>query len=169
MSKLNLKKVKIAFFDLGGVLSVPRYADAYGNIGCSVPDDYWFKYCNWKSDVYALCKPIKQTKELLQELKKQGTRLYVLTHETNSGAYFNKVDFVLNNYREYFESYRQVLFVNKTEKKVDIMQVLCEKYGVAHNNCLLVEDTYDTCMKANELGYQAMHISELFVLGGDSK
>lgn len=169
MSELNLKKVKLAFFDLDGVLSVPKYVDAYGNIGCSVPDDYWFKYCNWQSDVYTLCKPIKQTKELLQRLKEQGTRLYVLTHETNSGAYFNKVDFVMQHYGEYFESYRQVLFVNKTEKKTDLMQIFCDRFGVAKKTCLLVEDTYDTCIQANNLGFQAMHISELFDLGGDFK
>lgn len=92
---LNLKNVKIAFFDLDGVLSIPRYRDIDGNISCGMLSEDWFITCQSTEDVYRDCEvPIKVI-NLLRRLKNNGTKLYVLTHETNSGAYFNKVNFIL--------------------------------------------------------------------------
>lgn len=101
---MRLKDIDIAFFDLDGVLSVPRYETGLG-IKCALPDEDWFQEVNWCSDVYRHCEPVPQVIKLLEQLKKRNTRLYVLTHETNSGAYFNKVDFVLEHYKDYFPSY----------------------------------------------------------------
>lgn len=159
---MRLKDIDIAFFDLDGVLSVPRYETGLG-IKCALPDEDWFQEVNWCSDVYRHCEPVPQVIKLLEQLKKRNTRLYVLTHETNSGAYFNKVDFVLEHYKDYFPSYREVLFVNKSEKKADLMSVLCSRYGISRKHCLLVEDTYNTC---ND-GFQVLHISELLLNGGE--
>lgn len=163
---MKLKDIDIAFFDLDGVLSVPRYETGLG-IKCALPDEDWFQEVNWCSDVYRHCEPVPQVIKLLEQLKKRSTRLFVLTHETNSGAYFNKVDFVLEHYKAYFPSYREVLFVNKPEKKADLMSVLCSRYGISKKHCLLVEDTYNTCIQVCNDGFQVLHISELLLNGGE--
>lgn len=119
---MRLKDIDIAFFDLDGVLSVPRYETRLG-VKCALPDEDWFESANWGSDLYKHCEPVPQVLKLLEQLKKRNTRLFVLTHETNSGAYFNKVDFVLKYYKDYFPSYREVLFTSKLDKKVDLMCV----------------------------------------------
>lgn len=163
---MKLDEIKLAFFDLDGVLAVPRFDTGTG-IKCALTDYSWFKSCNMHGDVYGDCVPIPQTKELLEQLSKTGTKLYVLTHETNSGAYFNKVNFVLTHYREYFRTYEQVLFVSKKEQKSELMNILCDKYGLMRKQCLLVEDTYNTCITASNEGYSVIHISELLLNGGD--
>lgn len=163
---MRLKDIDIAFFDLDGVLSVLRYETGLG-VKCALPDEDWFQEVNWCSDVYRHCEPVPQVIKLLEQLKKRNTRLYVLTHETNSGAYFNKVDFVLEYYKDYFPSYREVLFVNKSEKKADLMSVLCSRYGISKKHCLLVEDTYNTCIQVCNDGFQVLHISELLLNGGE--
>lgn len=163
---MKLKDIKLAFFDLDGVLSVPRYKTDSG-IKCALPDNAWFQKANWGSDIYKYCEPVPQMIKLLEQLKKNGVQLFVLTHETNSGAYFNKVDFILAHYKDYFNSYRQVLFVNKMEKKTELMKVLCSRYAVPKRQCLLVEDTYNTCIQASNDGFQVLHISEFLLNGGD--
>ena len=163
---MRLKDIDIAFFDLDGVLSVPRYETGLG-VKCALPNEDWFQEVNWCSDVYRHCEPVPQVIKLLEQLKKRNTRLYVLTYETNSGAYFNKVDFVLEHYKDYFSSYREVLFVNKPEKKADLMSVLCSRYGISKKHCLLVEDTYNTCIQVCNDGFQVLHISELLLNGGE--
>lgn len=163
---MRLKDIDIAFFDLDGVLSVPRYETGLG-VKCALPDEDWFQEVNWNSNVYRHCEPVPQVLKLLEQLKKRNTRLFVLTHETNSGAYFNKVDFVLEHYKDYFPSYREVLFVNKSEKKADLMSVLCSRYGISRKRCLLVEDTYNTCIQVCNNGFQVLHISELLLNGGE--
>lgn len=165
---VNLKGVEIAFFDIDGVLSIPRYDDGYGYIRCSISDDEaWFQKVNWSEDCYKLCKANPKAIELLEELTKKNVRLFALTHETNSGSYFNKVNFVLNNYSKYFKSYRQVLFVDNQIRKIDLMDVICSKYAIKKKNCLLIEDSFDVCMKASSLYYRVCHISELFLSGGE--
>lgn len=166
---VKLKGVQIAFFDLDGVLSIPRFRDNLGNIKCAIGSDdgAWFDKANWNSDCYKDCKVNPNIIALLNKLKSKNVRLYVLTHDTNSGSYFNKVDFVLNNYKEYFDSYRQVLFVSKTNNKVRLMDIYCAKYGISHKDCLLVEDTFDTCIEANDKGFRVCHISELFLTDGE--
>lgn len=163
---MRLKDIDIAFFDLDGVLSVPRYETRLG-VKCALPDEDWFESANWGSGLYKHCEPVPQVLKLLEQLKKRNTRLFVLTHETNSGAYFNKVDFVLKYYKDYFPSYREVLFTSKSEKKVDLMNILCSRYGISRKHCLLVEDTYNTCIQACNNDFQVLHISELLLNGGE--
>jgi glycosyltransferase involved in cell wall biosynthesis len=161
---MRLDDIKIAFIDLDGVLSVPRYENRYNtSLSCSMPDDLWFARCNTSLSVYDHCVAPDYIRPLLDELKARRVKLYVLTHETNSGAYFNKVNFVLNHYSEYFDSYRKVLFTSCKEGKIDLMEAIRSKYDVGQSKCLLVEDTFETCHRANMRGFTVMHISELFL------
>lgn len=159
----KIKNIKIAFFDLDGVLSIPRYKNSDGIITCGMLDTDWFDRCQNEDDIYKYCIPPKQIINLLQKLKNNNTLLFVLTHETNSGAYFNKVDYVLKNYKDYFTDYRHVLFVNKTENKIKLIKSYAKKYKLTLDQCLLIEDTYDTCLLATNNNIKAMHISELFL------
>lgn len=164
---LNLNKINIAFFDLDGVLSVPRYRDSHGNITCGMSDDDWFDICQNRLDVYKDCVVPNQVLNLLETLKKNNATLYVLTHETNSGAYFNKVEYVLNNYKEYFNSYRKVLFVSKSSDKVKLIQSVLSSENIPYSRCLFVDDSYDLCLQVSLEGIQALHISELLLMNGD--
>ena len=166
---ISLKGIKIAFIDIDGVLSIPRYKDCIGNVRCAIGQNEgaWFNKSNWNSDCYKDCAVNPAVVALLDKLKRKGVMLYALTHETNSGSYFNKIDFVLNNYSDYFNSYRQILFVSKIEDKIRLMDIYCSKKGFGHKECLLVEDTYDTCIDANDKDYRVCHISELFLMDGE--
>lgn len=160
---LDLSQVKVAFFDLDGVLSVPRYIDKNGATNCGMIDNDWFNTCQEREDVYKDCIAPFQVINLLSELKKDGVKLFVLTHETNSGAYFNKVNFILDKYSEFFSSYKDVLFVSKPMDKIKLMKSLANINNYNYSECLLVEDMFDTCLQANNEGFQVMHISELLV------
>lgn len=166
---IKLNGVKIAFFDIDGVLSIPRYRDYLGSIKCAIGknDEAWFDKSNWNSDCYKDCAVNPKIVTLLNILKSKNVRLFALTHDTNSGSYFNKVDFVLNNYNDYFNSYRQVLFVSKPLDKLRLMDIYCSKYSINHTDCLLIEDTYDTCIEAVDKNYRVCHISELFLMGDE--
>ena len=51
---MRVKNIDIAFFDLDGVLSVPRYETGLG-IKCALPDEDWFQSANWSNDLYKYC------------------------------------------------------------------------------------------------------------------
>ena len=53
---MKLKDIDIAFFDLDGVLSVPRYETRLG-VKCALPDEDWFKSANWNSDCLLYTSP----------------------------------------------------------------------------------------------------------------
>lgn len=159
---INFNLVKVAFFDLDGTLSIPRYESRSG-VGCGMPDNVWFDYNNRSSNTYRDCLVNPKAVGLLRDLRGLGVELKVLTLETFSGAYFNKVRFVLEKYPEFFEGYEDVLFVSGREDKTRMLKSIAKGMGLSHSEMLLVDDNFDVCLQANNEGFQVMHVSELFV------
>lgn len=159
---IDLRNVKIAFIDVDGTLAIPRFKNNDGQIKCAMEDNVWFNRCNSRTDMYKYCIKNKKLEDFMIKLKNNGTIFYVLTEETNSGAYFNKIDFVLSNYPEIFNDYHQILFVDNKNKKSDLMKTIANKNNINKNKCLLIDDTYSVCQKASINGFSVMHISELF-------
>lgn len=44
------------------------------------------------------------------------------------------------------------------------MEVKAKVNNVSNSECLIVEDTFDTCLQANDANFQVVHISELLIM-----
>lgn len=160
---LSFTTTKLLFLDIDGVLSIPRYySDKRDTVlTCGMPEEDWFRMCNTNNDVYMDCGVPKGVVKILRDAKKNGIEFYALTVETNSGEYFNKVNFLKTRYPAYFKSYEKVLFVDKPTDKVKMLETYTKEFGVCKSDVVLIDDSFDICLQVANAGYKAIHVSEL--------
>lgn len=154
-----MSNIKVAFFDIDGTLSVPKYdVNQELQIGGSL--DWWEKANVGRQGVYRHCLPVETLKNYLRELKNQQVVLKCLTTEELADAYFNKVEFVLKHYGEFFKDYKDVIYTPNDDFKVHYLDVFKFNMGLEPSSILLVDDSYDILLHAVNKGYQVRHISE---------
>ncbi len=149
---------KAAFFDIDGVLSVPRFTID----GCIKPGysaEQWAEVTSESDDVYRDCRAPKCVKELLDSFVAQGVKLFVLSTESLEDAIRSKRKFIENNYKEYFPSMHQ-FYVPKDKDKLKILKAYAAD-EVRPEDVYYMDDTYSLVLGASELGFDAHHVSEL--------
>lgn len=158
---IDLSKMKYAFLDVDGVLSIPQYRDDNGNMRIGGTEDWWYKYNVGKTDTYKNCIVPDKMKEFIFRLKKNNIQTYVLTAVSCVDEYFNKVDFVLDNYGVFFHSYRDILFVHTDSEKIKYLCTFAENLDIPRKEILIVDDTLGILLQAETDGFSAMHVSEI--------
>lgn len=148
--------MKYAFFDLDGVLSVPRY-NMDGRIVCGGPSDWWEKYNSLHTDAYRLCRSPRFIKKYVANLNKNGVKCYVLTVARKNCTKQNKETFIAENYKNMFE---KILFVEENAQKVEVMIAFAEEHGVPRDEIYFVDDTFQNDIDAAVAGINAHHVSE---------
>ena len=150
--------MKLAFFDVDGTLSVPRYfIDGRFQIGTD--DRGWIEYCEeHREDSYEFCFGSKPVRAYAEKRKEEGCRLFVLSSIASDLEMDAKTKFVKRVYPGLFEDF---FYVRKDLDKLDVIREMAEKNGVELEECELVEDTLAILFPANRLGIRATHISML--------
>lgn len=149
--------IKLVFFDIDGTLCVPRYRDKHGNLVCGFSDADWFEFCeNAGKEGYRDCITVKPVERYAHELKENGTKLFVLSTAQSLGEIEAKKTHILRTFPSLFE---EVITVSSDPMKMDVIKEYADKYGCDLRECEIVEDTYSTILKANDLGIHATHIS----------
>jgi len=69
-----------------------------------------------------------------------------------------KALFLEENYQDIFEKY---YFVRHDIDKIKVIKDFCLEKKCEINDCMLIEDTYDTLLKAHCEGIIAVHISNI--------
>ena len=151
--------IKIAFFDIDGTLSAPCYPDGKGGLVIGFSVEGWETYCNASDDEgYLSCGVITPVKEFAESLAAQGTELFILSAATYGSEKKAKRRFI----NEYYPSiFKECLFTDHENEKVPLILQMAADRGLLPENCLLVEDTYNTLLSANDSGITSLHVSNI--------
>ena len=160
MQTLNGERtVRLAFFDVDGVLSAPQYPVPAGDMAIGFTLQGWLDYCETTGeDGYRFCRALPCVKEFASELKAEGARLCVLStcHAEQEPA--AKITFIREHYPDLFDEY---LFVWEDAEKTPTIEQKAAENGCSLQECLLVEDTYSTLLSAFQRGILCVHISNI--------
>ena len=149
---------ELVFFDIDGTLSVPRYNDN-GRLVIGFSDEGWENFCNNAGeDGYRDCIVVKPVVRYAEKRKSEGALLYVLSTAHYENEVKSKHKFINETFPGLFE---EVLTVPRDPDKLTVISGMAEERGLKLSECELVEDTYATILKANEIGIKATHISEI--------
>ena len=152
--------MKLAFFDVDGTLSAPRYLDREnGRFVIGFTDAAWLSFCGeYGKDAYRDCAPLACVADYAKKLKETGCRLFVLSAtacETEAAA---KRVFLERFYAGLFE---ECFFVANDAEKITKITEIAGKEGCGTGDCALVEDTYSVLLKAHNSGICAIHVANI--------
>lgn len=149
---------KLAFFDIDGTLSVPRFRIG-GKMTLGVTAEEWIAFCKQvKEHAYDDSVGVKPVRAYAEKLKKEGATLFVLSSVLTSEEEAAKTRFVNRVYPGLFTD---CFYVYHDEDKVKVILREAEKRGLSCSDCELVEDTLAILFPANALKIKATHVSAL--------
>lgn len=150
---------QLVFFDIDGTLCVPTYKDKEGKFVVGFSDEGWFEFCRENGDDgYKYCKPVKPVVRYAEKRKSEGAKLFVLSTAQSKEEIASKIKYINETFPGLFE---RVLTVSADIQKLEIMGRIAHEYGGNYTDVEIVEDTYATILKANEIGIKATHISSI--------
>ena len=151
--------VKLAFFDVDGVLSAPRYWTEDGEYVIGFSDQGWVDFCEKEGeDAYKLCDPIPGVTEYIEKLKSEGAKLFVLSTTASKAEISAKIKYLD---RLYLGDFLEYYFVDHDLDKIEKIKEVAEREGVKISECALIEDTLNTLFIAHDKGIKAVHISNI--------
>lgn len=150
---------KLAFFDIDGTLSIPRYP-VEGNVLPGGSSEWWLSYCKNDPYPYKLCGVPKNIVQRLDFLQQHETELFVLSQESFEICKKAKMQFIQDRYSKYFDN-DHILFVNDDCAKVIRMSGVASEKNVPLNLIEYWDDKFDNVLDATIRGINACHISYL--------
>ena len=149
---------RLVFFDVDGVLSVPRYP-INGRMTIGTTSEAWIEYCRIHGeDTYAYCTGVAPVRAYAEKLRREGARLFVLSAIACEEEGIAKDKFIDRLYPGMFESCH---YVYHAEDKIPFILRFAEERRIPAASCTLVEDNLDILFIANTAGITPMHISML--------
>ena len=154
-----MTSVKLAFFDVDGTLSAPRYPHEDGSMDIGFTDEGWKAYCE-KAGIhgYDHCLPLLPVREYAEKLHSAGVRLFVLSSCFHPNEQEAKTVFVRKHYPDLFEDFYYVLHDGE---KIPLIEKAARRAGVPLSSCIMVEDTFSVLLKAYQSGIVAVHIANI--------
>ena len=150
---------KVAFFDMDGTISAPVYLDD-GKLVIGFDANGWIRQCNKeKKKTYRLCKIVQPVIDFAKKLKSEGYTLYILTVALCESEKDAKWQFIEDN--NLYDIFDTCIFASQDDEKLTIMANYAKKNDIPISDCMLVEDTYLTLLKAHCAGFQAVHIANI--------
>ena len=151
--------VKLAYFDIDGTLSAPRYPDGNGSFVIGFSVEGWERYCeDMQERGYLSCGILPPVRDFAAGLKAAGVTLYILSAATYTSEELAKKTFI----REYYpDLFKECFFVRHECEKVPLIEEAAAQRGIPLSECLLVEDTYNTLLTANDHGIRAVHVANV--------
>ena len=157
---------RLVFFDVDGVLSVPRYLIG-GRMTIGTTSAKWKAYCELHGeDTYEYCYGVGPVRAYAEKCKAEGARLFVLSAVICEEEAIAKDKFIARCYPGLFESCH---YVHEASEKVGFILETAEKEGVPASSCELVEDNLDILFAANTAGITPMHLSMLISEGPENE
>ena len=151
--------IRLAFFDVDGVLSAPEYRDQ-GEAVIGFTEEEWLHWCEEEKEAgYRYCKPLPPVRSFAEKQKREGSRLFVLTATAGDLETKAKEVFVREHYPHLFDA---VLPVSHENQKVAVIREMAKENGIPLTQSMLVEDTLATLLQAHDAGICAVHVSNIF-------
>lgn len=159
MNTRDSSSVKLAFFDVDGTLSAPRYPHEDGRMDIGFTDEGWLAYCEkYGAHSYDHCRPLPPVRAFAGELHRAGARLFVLSSCMHTNEHAAKTAFIQAHYPDLFEDF---FYVFHDGEKIPLIEKTAREAGVPLSSCVLVEDTYSTLLKAYTAGITAVHVANI--------
>lgn len=156
----KIANMKYIFFDIDGVLSVPRYKNFDKEEYVSgFTDDDWLKFDVMSEHPYKDCiapKTMQKFVHILHTNKKLCKKIFCLTADDNSFSYNSKKRFIKEHYPEIKDA--NILMVASADMKKDMIRYLAERDNIKLKECLLIEDTFQTLIDAEIAGISNLHV-----------
>lgn len=150
---------KLAFFDIDGTLSIPRYLVG-GKLVPGGSNEWWHTYCAEEKHPYAACGVPAQMIELLNELHNNNVELFVLSQESFEDGERAKKDFIKMRYSSFFDD-SHILLVSDDSQKVSRMLTIAKERCLDPNRIQYWDDKFANVLDAIVKGIDAHHVSEL--------
>lgn len=153
---------KLIFFDIDGTLSIPRYKVGEGEyVSCFCKED-WMAYCREHGEnAYANCKGVEDLKTLMRRLRDNGYAVYIASICMTTEEAQAKIKFLSDNYSGLFDGWT---FPKSESDKIHSILSMASNRGKAPGECILVDDTFSTLIKAKNAGIVPVHT--LDIIGG---
>lgn len=161
--KSIIEKAKVIVFDIDDTLLLSNSVKRYN--GYTYVEDSRWNIENATSNYYKDSEaPIGmlQLAELLKPYIELGLKhIYALTSDSSTFAFINKSNRLREVYRDVF-SYDNVLFVNNSNEKVEILECLYKRHeDTKRTEILLIDDKLETLSLADKQGYIVIHTSTI--------
>ncbi len=151
--------IKAAFFDIDGVLSVPRYCvDGIYRPGGST--EWWKKFTKNNPEAYKDCIAPAILKDFIKALRNKGAETHFLSTEAIPAAKKAKSVFIENQYKGLIDHGE---FVSQDEDKIRHLKSFAAKNGIEHEEIYFLDDTFNLVLLAVEARFNSHHISEFLV------
>lgn len=151
---VKIEDIKIAYFDIDGVLSISRYP--FGKNETIVPfgsDDKWKPFIKDNANGYDQCYASTEIKNWIKKLRAKGVIVKSLSAADNSEIPAKKA-FIEKNYTDLID---EMLFVPSAHDKVAKMEEERLKYGFDAFEMVLVEDHHNTLIEIADHGFRGIH------------
>lgn len=110
---------------------------------------------------HSMFQVIPSTENILYQLKEQGYNLYIL-----SNFHEDAFDYVSNKY-DFFKAFHGGVVsahVKQLKPEKNIYDTLLQKYNLAADECLFIDDTLENIVGAKDLGIHGIHLKKPEIL-----
>lgn len=153
-----IKTIKAAFFDIDGVLSVPRYFKDGKFVSGGSPE--WWEEFSKDEDAYKDCIAPPIVKAFIQKLLDNGVMVKYLSTESIIPARRAKEKFIEREYKGLTGA-----FVMSDSDKISFLNgyYLTNEDKITPEEIYLLDDTFSIVTDASDMGFNAHHISEFLI------
>lgn len=151
---ININELKIVYFDVDGVLSIPRYP--FGKNDAIVPfgsDNKWQPFINNNKNGYSECYAPKAVRKWMKTLKENGIIIKSLSAGNNTEIPA-KTEFLNNHYSGLID---EMLFVPSAGDKSAKMTAEQKYYNFEPFEMAIVEDHHNTLIDIADHGFRGIH------------
>ena len=156
---VNLRKIKVAFFDYDDTLCVHRHISVNRPEKSTWDKAILLDVADWYSHP-EYCVPQPAIQEFVTKLKGHGVKCHCLTWSNTNQLERARRKFLDENYNEAFD---KIYIVGSREYKIDILENYVGLLHFKRDEILLVEDHPDTIYEARSKGFNALTVSEIVV------
>lgn len=157
-----MDSIKLALFDYDFTLFTHNLPDYYGRKELSYTDEA-FLIMTKSDDIFECTEPVPCMQWYVDKMRKEGYKLFVLTHEIFNLRDSIKKDFV----KKYYGDDLEYLTVDTPAHKVDMIRALVKRYSLEDkiiDDVVFVDDKDSTVFKVRQAGYSAYMLADIAVM-----
>lgn len=147
----------LVFYDYDRTLVVHDYPMWYEKSNSYIEEIISIIDENKNNKIYGNDKPLKCMQWHVDKHRKQGDKLFVLTHEIFNLRSKMKKEHISKWYGDDLK----YIEVDSPEHKIDMIIAIAEHLNVNRSECVIVDDRVDTLKLAARSGIQAIHVSNV--------
>jgi len=165
--KQKLSKIKLILIDVDNTALCLKMYDhngindkENGRRVIGVPDPMeWLKY-NIVNNAYKHCEAPVPIVNVVNYVVSNGGMAMGLTECKNSFEYNSKFNRLRECYKGSFLHHGELISVDTRHIKVPVIKILAEKYDLAYDEIMFIDDSFMEVMEAAEIGVVAVHTTE---------